>query len=360
MSFAFVEGTKLAFAPPRYLSFPAAGIDISASGVKAVELAETPHGIVIRRYAGERFPAGAFVEGEAADRGAVLGTLRKVAGELRLSAAHVALPESKSYLFETTVPGERALEWRTVAEQRLEEFVPLSPAEAAFDIVPVARRGEETVVVGVAYARRVVDEFLALLDEARLTTLSLESETFSTARALTPPGDASTLLLIDIGKTTTKLSVVTRRIPRFATTVGIGGHALTLAVQKHFGVTEEEAKRVKAERGIVPGEGNEDYIAAMLSTVSAIRDEIAERLRYWQDRATSGAHEPVTRALLVGGNASVRGLPEYLEGALKIPVALGNIFANFASPDDWLPPLEYAQSLAFGTALGLALRTYGL
>jgi Tfp pilus assembly PilM family ATPase len=150
--------------------------------------------------------------------------------------------------------------------------------------------------------------------------------------------------------------VVTKRLPRYVTTLDIGGHALTQAVMKHFGVSEEEAKRVKAEKGIAPGAGHEEYLAAMLSTVSVIRDEIGKRLEYWQSRG--GAAEPVTRAILVGGNATVLGLSEYLEASLKVPVALGDVFSNFASREAWLPPLEYQESLAYGTAIGLALREH--
>mgnify|MGYP001616374750 CR=1 FL=1 len=121
--------------------------------------------------------------------------------------------------------------------------------------------------------------------------------------------------------------------------------------------TEAEARKVKAERGIVPAPGNEDYLAAMLSTVSAIRDEISHRLEYWQEKVSAlGAHEPVSRAILAGGNASVRGLPEYLEGALKIPVSAGDVFTNLASRDKWIPELDYTESLAYATAIGLALR----
>ena len=202
-----------------------------------------------------------------------------------------------------------------------------------------------------------MDRTLAVYDDARITVRSFEGETFATARALLAAGDNATTLIIDVGKTTTKLAIVEARIPRFATTIGIGGHAFTLAVQKHFGVTEQEARRVKIERGIVPAPGNEDYLAAMLSTVSAIKDEIVIRLDYWQSRqAREPGHAPVAKAILAGGNASIRGLPEYLEGALAIPVATGDVFANLASRDYWIPELDYAESLAYATSVGLALR----
>ena len=54
----------------------------------------------------------------------------------------------------------------------------------------------------------------------------------------------------------------------------------------------------------------------------------------------------------------MRGLPEYLEGALAIPVATGDVFTNLASREYWIPEPDYAESLAYATAIGLALRDY--
>ncbi len=358
MSFSFRERIRAAFAPPRYLSLPLAGIDLSTSGVKAVRLTQGTHGLSLTGYADERLPSGAYVDGEIVDRAAVAKALSVAAKAAGISVANVSLPESKSYLFETVVPGTSKTEWRTSVEQRLDEFVPLPPPETIFDIIKTGQ-GEHasTLVAGIGFARRIVDDTLSIFDQANIKVQSLEGETFASARALLPRGDESTALIIDVGRSTTKMAIVVRCIPRFATTVGIGGHALTLAVQKHFGVTEAEARKVKADRGIVPVPGNEDYISAMLSTVSAIRDEISHRLDYWQEKVvSSGAHTPVTHALLVGGNASVRGFPEYLEGALKIPVVAGDVFTNLASRDTWIPALDFTESLAYATAIGLALR----
>jgi len=358
MPFGFSEKFRVAFAPPRYIAPPFSGIDLSTSGVKAVRLTSGTHGLVLSNSAQSRLPLGAFTDGEIVDRKAVVEALATAARAVGISAANVVLSESKSYLFETTVTGTKKAEWRTAVEQHLDELIPLPPVETAFDIVNVGQSKQgDTRIAGVGFARRVVDDMLSVFDESNIGVRSLESEPFAMARALLPVGDTSTVLIIDVGKTTTKLAIVAKRIPLFATTIGIGGHALTLAVQKHFGVTEAEARKVKAQRGIVPALGNEDYLAAMLSTVSAIHDEISHRLEYWQSRAAvSGEHEPVSHAILAGGNASLRGLPEYLEGSLKIPVTAGDVFTNLASRDTWIPTLDYTESLAYATAIGLALR----
>jgi type IV pilus assembly protein PilM len=353
------EFARLQFAPPRYLSLPTAGIDLSANAIKVVTISEHPHGLELSSYKDIRLPPGVITGGDIIDKASVIKLLSEEVSSRGVSRANLALPESRGYLFEATVDGATPAEWRTSLEQHIDEFVPLPPAEVVFDSAPLARDGERMHLVGVGYARRIVEESLAIFESAGISARSFESETFALPRALLPHGDTETVLIIDIGKTSTKLLVVSKRLPRLATTLDIGGHALTLAVQKYFGVTEEEAKKVKAERGLVPGPDNDEYIASMLSTVSAIREEIVRRIDYWDSRKTAiAAYEPITRAILVGGNATVRGLPEYLETALKIPVELGDVFKNFAPRAHWLPPIDYMESLAFGTAIGLALREY--
>lgn len=352
---------RIAFAPPRYVAPPLSGIDLSTSGVKAVRLHAGPHGLTLASYTAEaRIPSGAFTDGEIVDHEVVVEALSTAAKMTGITAVNAALPESKSYLFEANVSGRDYREWRTATEQHIEEYVPLPPAETAFDIVGIGPGAQnDTRIAGIGFARRIVDDTIASFDEAHIELRSLEAEQFALARAILPVGDTSTTLIIDLGKTTTKLVVVEKRIPFFATTIGIGGHSLTLAVQKHFGVTEEEARKIKAEQGIVPSPGNEDYIAAMLSTVSAIREELVRRLDYWNERVSvSGQHAPVSQAILVGGNASVRGLPEYLEGALQMSVTPGDVFTNLASRDLWIPQIDYTESLGYATAIGLALRDH--
>ncbi|HEX5774738.1 MAG TPA: pilus assembly protein PilM [Candidatus Paceibacterota bacterium] len=355
---AFKRFTRVEFAPPRYLAPPAAGIDISASGIKLAVVAERTHGLELVDFGEGRLELGAMNGGEIADRAAVIGTIRALMKEHRIHSANIALSESRSYLFEADVEGADKREWRTAVEQRIDELVPLPPAETIFDITPTGTKGDLTHVVGVGYASRVIRDSLLALDEAGIEATAVESETFSLPRALLPAENDEAVLIIDIGRTTTKLVIVEKRVPLFATTLDIGGHALTQAVVKYFGVSEEEAKRVKAERGLMGGPDNEEYLAAMLTTVSVIREEISRRVDFWQARAEEAGHRSVSRAVLVGGNATVRGLAEYLENNLHIPVALGDVFLNLASRDHWLPPIDYMESLAYGTAIGLALRKY--
>ena len=347
------------FVAPRYLTMPTAGIDISASGIKVTSLKKSRKGLILDRYGEEPLPEGAIVGGEIVNHEVVIQTLRDISQKYKVQHANITLPEARSYLFEADVSGSTAEEWRTEVEQHLDEYVPLPPSEVTFDVVPVSSLDGKTHLAGVGVARRVVDLALSVFDEAHIVIHAIEGETFAAPRALLPHGNTETVLIIDFGRTTTKLVVVSNRIPIFATTLDIGGHAITIAIQKALGISEEEAKKVKAEKGLIAGSENDGYLDAMLTTVSAIREEIVKRLEYWQGRAAEGtAHPPVTRAILAGGNATVRGLAEYFESALHVPVELGDVFTNLAKREDWLPPIDYMESLAYATAIGLALRKH--
>jgi type IV pilus assembly protein PilM len=359
MNRSFRDIARIEFAPPSYLSLPTAGIDISASGVKFVVLKETHKGIVLSEYAEEPLPLGAIDKNEIVDFAALSTALTKLVKKFGFVRANITLSESHGYLFETSVQGTDVSGWCTQVEQHLDEYIPLPAAEIVFDIVPYGSLGEKTDVIGVGYPRRVVEKTESIFQDAHITVRAIESETFALPRALLQKDSTDTVLIVDIGKATTKLLIVSKRLPRFATTIEEGGHAITLAAQKYFGVTEEGSKKVKTEFGLSGGEGKEAYDYEVGTAVAAIRDEIKHRLEYWQSRATIVEnYAPVTRVLLVGGNAAVRGLAEFLAAALGMPVELGDVFANMASKEDWLPSLNRIDSLAYGTAIGLALREY--
>lgn len=313
MSLVLNERLRSLLAPPQYLELSLSGIDLGTGGVRAVRLAEGAHGLTLANHFETALPPGAFTDGEIIDHEMVAEALLRVGEATGISSVYVSLPESKSHLFETTRDN--------------------APEQEGF-----------------------IDDIISVFTRAKIEVRGLESEVVAAARAVLPQGDESTVLIIDIGKTTTKLSIVTARTPRLTKSIPVGGHVLTLAVQKYFGVTEIEARKVKAEHGITASPGEEEYLATMLRVVSLIREEIANLLMQWRGRmAHEGSRELVTHAYVVGGSAAMRGLPEYLESALQMPVTSGDIFINLASRDTWVPTLDYSESLSYTTALGLAL-----
>ena len=349
------------FPPPSFLKMPTAGIDMSASGVKFVVLNRSVSGVVIESFGTYRFKKGVIVDGDLVERSTIQTILKKIKKSHKVNFANISLPEQKSYLFQTKVPysSDDAVLYASLA-QTIAEQVPLPKQEAIFGGERLSRDKEVQNVAGVAYARRIVAEYTDAVSASGITLRSIESELHAVPRALIAEGEKATCMIVDFGKTTTKITIVQDgRHPLFATTLDIGGQALTAAVQKFYGVTEEEAMVLKRERGIIPEEGNVGYLSSVLTTISALREEVAKRFEYWQDRARNEKGvKPIEYILLAGGNGSLRGLPEYLMASVGVPVRTGNPFVNLAPFNEVVPPIEFEQSLSYSVAIGLALREY--
>ena len=100
---------------------------------------------------------------------------------------------------------------------------------------------------------------------------------------------------------------------------------------------------------------------ALIPPLVDLIQQIERHLDYYQTHA-SHEHLPpngkgVSKILLCGGGANLKGLPELLSLELKIPVELGNPWINILPTSlKELPDLPLEKSLAFTTAIGLALR----
>ena len=87
---AFSHFIRTAFAPPRYLSMPAAGIDVSASGIKLAVLGERGDGLELVTYGEQMLPEGAFVSADIADVTAVVKGLAAVVKAHGITTANIA------------------------------------------------------------------------------------------------------------------------------------------------------------------------------------------------------------------------------------------------------------------------------
>jgi type IV pilus assembly protein PilM len=218
---------------------------------------------------------------------------------------------------------------------------------------------DEGLLVSVSvYARRVVEDYLDAIQHAGLIPLSCEVESQAIARAIVPRGDKRTQLVVDFGKSTTKFSVVSREVILYSSTVDIGGHALTQAVMKHLGVTAEEADKVKNEQGFYQRANDNGLSEAMMTTVSALTEEVKKRVVFWSDQKEHGKvfAEPVEAVLLSGGNSNLQGFPEFLQKSIGVPVARARVWDNTNILDHGIPPIAQNYSLEYASTIGLALR----
>jgi type IV pilus assembly protein PilM len=342
---------------------PAVGVDISDTTIKFLQLAPSKVGFVPVVFGEERLEAGAVEGGEVRDPRKLAKGLTAVAARIEPLFVRASLPEQKAYFFTTHVPlGSSHDQVMQILEFQLEEHVPLSPAEAVVDYDLIVRKNKahrEHLDIGVTvYPRETVERYTEAIFEAGLFPLSLEIEAQAIERAVLSPDDGGASMVIDFGETSTGLSVVSHGTLGFTSTLDLSGSELT-ALMLEQGIDRTNISMVKNTVGIAGGREHAELTEALKQVVKKLGNEIRRHHSYWETHREEDEDqhkEEIRRVVLCGGNANLKGLPEYLEHMLELPVARANVWRNSFSFEEVIPVMPFEKSLTYATAIGLALR----
>ena len=347
------------FPPPRFLSAPAGGVDISRGSVKCVLMGGYGSAVNLKAFAETPLPEGVIIDGDIEQREKLVEVLRSFRLRYGIKYAHACLPEKQAYLYKVVVPEHGNL--KAGVEFDFESHVPLPPGETIFDFESIRRIEAGTVVAVTAYAKRIVNQYSGIFAEAGINLRSLEVASQALARVAISPSDRTrVVMMMDFGKKTTRIAIVEYGVVVFTATVDIGGDTLTAAVMKLFNVPEAEAEDIKNNKGFLMNAENKNLVEALMFTISVLKDEVTKHLSFWNNPPPEDApRKPVEKVIICGGNANLRGFPEYLEGSINIPVSVANVWSNALSLNRYVPQMQFSESLEYATAVGLAIRGIG-
>ncbi len=349
------------FPAPKFLAMPAIGLEISDRFLRFVELSATKTGPIIDVSGEIPIPEGVVVSGDikkAPELTKILATFKK---NTKATFVHVSLPEEHSYISTLHIPRMKKSEMRGNIELQLEDNVPISPSDAVFDydIIEKNKQGSSEVSLSV-FPRAMTEVYLSILQDAGLTPLSFEIESSALVRAVVPHGDKRAFMIMNVGTSNTKISIVSGEVVQFTSTLPIGGLAFTNIFKKNFVVGKGEEKKMQA-KGISAYKDNESVFLALVSVVAVLRDEIYRHHSYWKNhKSKSGKndHPDIERVILCGEGVGMPDVFDYLASGLEIPLSLADITTNISPTDDHVPIISFSDSLRFATVLGLALRGY--
>lgn len=347
------------FPPSNFLLMPAVGIDISDRSIKYAELFPGNHGSKLGRFGDVALPSGIVEGGKIVNPPKLAEVLNTLRIEQNLTFVRSALPEEQVYFFRARYPDGTNEALRETIELSLEEHVPIPATDAVFDFEIVGTFGTDVDVAVTVATRATVESYSDAFRAAGLTLLSLELEANSVARSVVSSDDMGAHLIVDFGEARTGVVIVCNGQVYVTSTVSVGGQMLTETVARHLSVSLAEAENLKREFGLQRNSTHEELFAILLTNIAVLRDEINKHLIYWHTHPDEeGKPRPaITRILLVGGDSNLPGLPEYLSASLRMEAVLGNIWTNVKLPANGIPDLPRAQSLSYGTAIGLALYT---
>ncbi len=345
------------FPLPGFLVTPSFGLNISDESLKFMELLLTKNGMKVGRYGERKIPAGIIESGKIKDEAGLKEILLSLRKEEGVKFVRVSLPEEQVYLFALRLEKTGLKNIREGIELALEEHVPISAKDAIFDYDLINEDESNLKVQVAAISKNVIENYLSVFKDSLMSVQSLELEAQAISRVVIKKDDLETYMIVDFGQIHTGIFIISRGIVVFTFTLDIGGTSLNTMIQKNFNISIEEAEKMKRRYGLGRNTGNEEIFAVLLNSVSVLRDEIVKHFLYWHTHKDEEGkdHPPIKKIILCGGDANLIGLSEYLSISIKSKVESANVWINIAETEKSVPEISFSQSLAFATALGLAL-----
>ena len=215
-------------------------------------------------------------------------------------------------------------------------------------------------VLLVAVKRDLIGEYTSLLSQAGLSADgSLDIDVFCVQNAYEinyPINGNEVTALVNIGASTTNISVLKGGSPLFWRDIQAGGNNYTDTLQREMNLTFEQAEAAKkgeAVEGVRPEQ--------VVPILNAVTEEFGAELKKTLDffRVTT-SESVIHKIVLSGGGTQVPNLDRYLSQFFGVPVEIMNPFQNIVV-DEREFPLDTINRLAphFAVAVGLALRKMG-
>ena len=176
---------------------------------------------------------------------------------------------------------------------------------------------------------------------------------FSLIRSLVG-NDKSTIMLVEIGATTTDVTIVDRGIPILNRSIDVGGITITNEISKSVGIDYAKAEQFKYDLGISAIRSKEDKVPEIIGkTISPVINEIKYAINLYQNKNK----KKTEKVVLSGGSALLPNLVNYLAKILDIKIIIGDPWARIAYPAD-LKPLLHEIGPRMSVAIGLAMREF--
>lgn len=346
-------------------SKPLIGVDISASAVKMLELADGGGGALrVERYAMTHLPKDTIIDGTIAKPEAVVEALRETwkALDTRTRDVVLALPASAVTAKKIILPQETSeadIETQAITEANQIVSFPIEDVSLDFQVLgPTQKNPQDNEVLVVVSRKDRIEERVAAAEAAGLKAAVVDVDTYATLRAyeqiafqLPEEGRNQTVAIVDIGATTTHVNILHDNQPVYQREHPFGGQILTQEIGRRFDLPTEEAEDAK-RKGLLPESYESEVLRPFLDAVSV---EIQRALQFF---FSSTPYQSVDHILLAGGCASIPSLDEVVFSKMQTSTLLANPFSKMAISSRVKARQLAADSPALFVVCGLALRRF--
>jgi type IV pilus assembly protein PilM len=342
---------------------PLVGVDISSTAVKLVQLSRAGERYRVEHYAIEPLPANAVVEKNIVEVDAVAGAVRRALTRSGSRAKHAAAAVAGSAVITKIIPMPADLdddELESQVELEAANYIPYPIEEVNLDyeVLGAMPGNNEMVQVLLAASRSENVELRAsALELGGLSAKVMDVEALAIENAFALVSHSLNLphgglvALVDIGASTTTLSILRNGRSLYSREQMFGGKQLTDEVMRRYGLSYEDAALAKRQGGLP-----ESYAIEVLEPFKeTLVQQIGRLLQFFY---AGSEFNRVDQIVLAGGCASIPGVAEMVVEQLGVPTVVANPMAQMTLGARVQAHMLQQDAPALMIAVGLALRSF--
>jgi len=337
-------------------------LDIGSNFIKLVQLKGSNRNYQLVKFGMIPLPPEVIVEGAVMDAGRVVEAIKELLSAQKVTTKEVVISVSGSSVIikRVSVADMTDEELAESIKWEAEQYIPFSIDDVNVDFQKLGAgiaEGQADVLL-VAVKKDKINDYVNLVKEAGLDPVVMDVDAFALANMYELNYDVETGItaLLNIGASVMNINILKDGASIFTRDITVGGNRYTEALQRDFGLTYEEAEKVK--RGEDVEGADKEQISSVMSSVT--EDIVAETQRSFEFFRSTTGNEKVSHVLVTGGCARIGHFTTMLSERLEIPVEVANPFKNVKIDTKKFDTeiIENSSPLC-AVAVGLAIRRPG-
>jgi len=335
-------------------------LDVGSSAIRLCELTRTKTGYQLTKYHQRELTIDPAADDETKRR-VRADALKQLLKETKSRAkkAVMAVPGQSVFTRPRPLPPVPEHKVTQIVRYEIQQQIPFSLDQIALDYQVLDRtEGQGYYVLMAAIKVDIVERSLDILRDVKKSIDIVDVCPLAAYNWFKHSGEfgeqGECVALIDLGASTTDIVIERENRFQWNRPLSLGGNEITRALADEFGLSFEEAERIKRERGFAPtGDPQRDGRAGEVigRVLSRLVTEITRSFAYYRSQPGGG---PVSRVIVTGGGACLRNMIPYLQRQLGLEVRIAQPLAGLAVGPGAQEVNEHPEQAA--VVLGLALR----
>lgn len=329
-----------------YSNYPI-GLDISDLSLKLVQLNKINNKIKIQALSKINLPKGIICNGIIKNQEKVIEAIKTlianpIYGKINSKEIIACLPETKTFIklikINKTADSSKTNSFKKIISQEIEKYIPMSLDEIYYDWQIVEDlQDTQSILIGAA-SKDIVDQYINLLHQAKLSIIALEIESISICRSLLTEeikpfsSSPNNYAIIDIGANHTSMIFYSKNTVLFTSSIPLSGEQITNNIENTLKLDSDLAEKAKIVCGFDENKANGVIKNILTDIIKNLINKIQESLEFYNyNFADRGALKQI---LLCGGGANIKNLTQIIKQATNIETKIGNPLVNLAKSDN--------------------------